>query len=50
MFPGFLKLLVIRAWKIMKQILAINRSSRPGVFYKKGGLKNFTKITGKHLC
>ena len=22
----------------------------PEVFYKKGGLRNFTKFTGKHLC
>ena len=27
-----------------------NRSSCPGVFCKKGILKNFTKFTGKHLC
>ena len=26
------------------------RSSRPEVFCKKGGLKNFTKFTTKHLC
>ena len=26
------------------------RSSRPEVFCKKGVLKNFAKITGKHLC
>ena len=26
------------------------RSSRPEVFYKKGGLRNFTKFTRKHLC
>ena len=26
------------------------RSSRPEVFCKKGGLRNFTKFTGKHLC
>ena len=25
------------------------RSSHPGVFYKKGVLKNFAKFTGKHL-
>ena len=32
------------------QIPNINRSSRPDVFFKKGVLKNFTKLTGKHLC
>ena len=26
------------------------RSSRPELFCKKGVLKNFTKLTGKHLC
>ena len=26
------------------------RSSRPEVFCKKGALRNFTKVTGKHLC
>ena len=26
------------------------RSSRPEVFCKKGGLRNFTKFSGKHLC
>ena len=26
------------------------RSSCPEVFYKKGVLRNFTKLTGKHLC
>ena len=29
---------------------AMNRSSRPEVFCKKGVLRNFTKFTGKHLC
>ena len=28
----------------------IFRSSRPGVFCKKGVLENFIKFTGKHLC
>ena len=27
-----------------------DRSSRPEVFYKKGVLKNFAKLTGKYLC
>ena len=27
-----------------------NRSSRPKVFYKKDVLRNFAKLTGKHLC
>ena len=26
------------------------RSSRPEVFFKKGVLRNFAKLTGKHLC
>ena len=26
------------------------RSSRPGMFCKKGALRNFAKFTGKHLC
>ena len=26
------------------------RSTRPEVFYKKEGLRNFTKFTGIHLC
>ena len=30
--------------------LSRNRSSRPGVFCKKGVLRNFTKFTVKHLC
>ena len=28
----------------------INRSSRPEVFYEKGVVRNFAKLTGKHLC
>ena len=28
----------------------IIRSSRPEVLFKKGVLKNFVKLTGKHLC
>ena len=31
-------------------ILKCDKSSRPGVFGKKGVLRNFTKFTGKHLC
>ena len=30
--------------------LTKDRSSRPEVFYKKGVLRNFTKLTGKQLC
>ena len=29
---------------------SIYRSSRPGVFCKKGVLRNFAKFTGKNLC
>ena len=32
------------------QYFTIGRSSRPEVFCKKGVLKNFTKLAGKHLC
>ena len=32
------------------QKCALNRSSRSEVFCKKGGLRNFVKFTGKHLC
>ena len=28
----------------------LDRSSRPEVFRKKGVLRNFVKLTGKHLC
>ena len=34
----------------LRQIITMDRSSRPEVFYKKGVLRNFTKFTGKHLC
>ena len=30
-------------------MLSSIRSSRPGVFFKKGVLRNFAKFTGKHL-
>ena len=51
MFNAFyVKLLVLN-----KQILHFlekneNRSSRPEVFRKKGVLRNFAKLTGKHMC
>ena len=32
----------------LKKILQV--SCRPEVFYKKGVLRNFAKLTGKHLC
>ena len=31
-------------------VFLLFRSSRPGVFCKKGVLRNFAKFTGKHLC
>ena len=31
-------------------LLNNGRSSRPEVFCKKGVLRNFKKLTGKHLC
>ena len=36
--------------KNMHLAIAMFRSSRPEVFCKKGVLKNFIKLTGKHLC
>ena len=30
--------------------IGTSRSSLPEVFYKKGVLRNFAKLTGKHLC
>ena len=33
-----------------KKLIISRRSSRREVFSKKGVLKNFTKLTGKHLC
>ena len=35
---------------IFQQIFWINRSSRSQMFFKIGILKNFSIITGKHLC
>ena len=32
-----------------KRILGVDGSSRLEVYYKKGVLKNFAKLTGKHL-
>ena len=32
------------------RFLTAFRSSRPEVFCKKGVVKNFAKLTGKHLC
>ena len=37
------------AKKTVKQIKK-SRNSRPEVFCNKGVLKNFAKLTGKHLC
>ena len=34
---------------VLQAVLHV-RSSHPGVFCKKGALKNFAKFTGKHLC
>ena len=36
-------------WKKMMNLSKL-RSSRPEVFCKKGALRNFAKLTGKHLC
>ena len=33
----------------VSDISELSRSSRPKVFFKKGILKNFAKVTGKHL-
>ena len=35
---------------IFVKLQAKATSSRPEVFFKKGVLRNFTKLTGKHLC
>ena len=35
---------------ICKRLLLEVRSSRPEVFCKKGVPRNFTELTGKHLC
>ena len=35
---------------VLRKKSAIERSSRPEVFCKKGDLKNLAKFTGKHLC
>ena len=34
----------------IEEYISTNKSSRPEVFCEKGVLKNFTKVTGKHLC
>ena len=42
--------IVILCYNNMIKWLCTYRSSRPEVFCKKGVLRNFTKVTGKHLC
>ena len=37
-------------WDILKQVFFTFRSSRPEVFCKKAVVRNFTKVTGKHLA
>ena len=37
-------------WNVKYLRCLKHRSSRPGVFCKKGVLRNFTKFTVKHLC
>ena len=57
------KRLLIYLWIYLKRLIHLmskwvwfsfsvmkNRSSRPENFYKKGVLRNFTKLTGEHLC
>ena len=43
---------LLTEWKSMSRLLVnVNwRSSLPGVFFKKGDLRNFANFTGKHLC
>ena len=48
-YNSFLKIKLICDQENML-ILNIYRSSRPEVFCRKGVLRNFTKLTGKHLC
>ena len=43
------KSLLSEAPTLIKPITS-SRSSRPEVFCKKGVLRNFAKLTGKHLC
>ena len=43
------------SWKqanilVFNEYFESGRSSRPEVFCKKGVLRNFVKLTGKHLC
>ena len=35
---------------IIQNMRHISEKKLPGVFCKKGVLKNFAKLTGKHLC
>ena len=37
-------------WDIFRSVQVKIRSSRPEVFYKEGVLRNFAKVTEKHLC
>ena len=37
-------------WEWMFLNHSNNRNSGPDMFCKKGGLRNFAKLTGKHLC
>ena len=45
---------ILSAWytvvSCIKELMMINRSSRPKVFCEKGVLRNFVKFTGKYLC
>ena len=44
---------VEQGWKCVSHAECVsvgNKSSRPGVFFKKGVLRNFAKFTGKLLC
>ena len=42
--------LILRFFGILKFSFLVGKSSRPEVFCKKGVLRNFVKLTEKHLC
>ena len=49
-YPYQLCFFQLRVKSIFFLPLIKHRSSLPEVFCKRGVLKNFTKLTGKHLC
>ena len=49
-FRALLFLFPIKLTKVIIKMYPVSRSSRPEVSCKKDFLRNFTKLTGKHLC